>query len=107
MLINFTNHPSKDWSEEQLAAAAVYGKVQDLPFPPVPEDWDENNLAALAVDCAEKIAALNPQAVVCQGEFTLTADGWVLPMLSEWEICLTCFILLSRKHSAARAAALQ
>lgn len=73
MLINFTNHSSANWSKEQLAAAAVYGGVQDLPFPPVPEDWDEKQVAALAADCAEKIAALKPQAVVCQGEFTLTA----------------------------------
>ena len=39
MFINFTNHPSAQWSAEQKAAAQAYGEV-------------------------------NPDAVLCQGEFT-------------------------------------
>ena len=35
MLINFTNHPSAQWSAEQTAAAQVYGKVIDLAFPAI------------------------------------------------------------------------
>ena len=35
MLINFTNHPSAQWSAEQQAAAQVYGKVIDLAFPAI------------------------------------------------------------------------
>ena len=42
MLINFTNHPSAQWSAEQKVAAQVYGKVIDLA----------------------------PNAVLCQGECT-------------------------------------
>lgn len=73
MLINFTNHPSATWSEEQRAAALSYGEILDLPFPAVPEDWDEHQVAALAEEWAARIAGLHPAAVVCQGEFTLTA----------------------------------
>lgn len=73
MLINFTNHPSADWSEEQRTAAARYGVVKDLPFPAVPAEWDEAQVVALAFEWADRLAALKPQAVLCQGEFTLTA----------------------------------
>ncbi len=73
MLINFTNHPSDRWSREQREAALAYGEILDLPFPSVPEDWDEGRVAALAESWAARIAGLNPAAVVCQGEFTLTA----------------------------------
>ena len=35
MFINLTNHPSADWSEEQLKAAHQYGEVVDLSFPDI------------------------------------------------------------------------
>lgn len=73
MLVNFTNHPSERWSDEQRQAALAYGEIVDLPFPAVPEDWDEAQLTRLAREQAEAIAGLHPRAVVCQGEFTLTA----------------------------------
>lgn len=33
MLINFSNHPSTQWTELQLKAAEKYGHVFDFPFP--------------------------------------------------------------------------
>lgn len=33
MFINFSNHPSANWSREQLEAARRYGEVADLSFP--------------------------------------------------------------------------
>jgi hypothetical protein len=73
MLINFTNHPSAQWSREQLAAAEVYGEIRDFPFPEVPAEWDEVQLADEAEICVDELAAAQPQAVVCQGESTLSA----------------------------------
>ncbi len=90
MLINFTNHPSERWSEEQRAAALQYGEIVDLPFPTVPEDWDECRVAALAEDCAERIAAFQPRAVVCQGEFTLTVAVTALLLSKGIQVLAAC-----------------
>lgn len=70
MLINFTNHPSAQWSAEQTAAAQVYGKVIDLAFPAIDPATNEAVLDSLAAVYADHILHLNPDAVLCQGECT-------------------------------------
>ena len=35
MFLNFSNHASENWGEEQSAAAGKYGKIVDFPFPQV------------------------------------------------------------------------
>ena len=65
MLINFTNHPSTQWSAEQKAAAQVYGKVIDLAFPAIDPATNEAVLDSLAT-----VLHLSPDAVLCQGECT-------------------------------------
>lgn len=35
LLINLSNHPYKDWSEEQKKGAEKYGEVQDMAFPEI------------------------------------------------------------------------
>lgn len=72
MLINHTNHPSARWSEEQIAAARSYGEVVDVPFPDVPPVWSSEDVAALAEKQAARILAMEPAAVLCQGEFCYT-----------------------------------
>ena len=37
MFINFSNHPSRLWAEEERNAALQYGTIEDLAFPQVPE----------------------------------------------------------------------
>lgn len=37
MFINFSNHPSILWAEEERNAALKYGTIEDLAFPQVPE----------------------------------------------------------------------
>lgn len=37
MFINFSNHPSKLWAEDERNAALQYGTIEDLAFPQVPE----------------------------------------------------------------------
>ena len=53
MLINLSNHPFDRWGEDQKAAAAVFGECRDIPFPPIPADFD----AARVAELAEKYAA--------------------------------------------------
>lgn len=71
MLVNFTNHPSASWPEEQRRAAEKYGPIVDRPFPMVNAEWPESEIRRIALRESEAICALQPSAVVCQGEFTL------------------------------------
>ena len=73
MFVNFSNHPSSRWSEEQLKTARQeYGEIVDVPFPALDPCMDEKAIAEIGEDCIEKILKLSPCAVMCQGEFTLT-----------------------------------
>ncbi len=72
MLVNFSNHPSASWPEDQRRAAEKYGEIVDRPFPMVNAEWSEEEVRQTARREADAICALQPAAVVCQGEFTLT-----------------------------------
>ena len=73
VFVNFSNHPSSRWSEEQLKVAGQqYGEIVDVPFPSLDPCMDERAIAEIGEDCIEKILKLSPCAVMCQGEFTLT-----------------------------------
>jgi hypothetical protein len=72
IFINFSNHPSDKWSEEQLAAAQVYGDVVDIPFPNIEPAATETDIANLGNDYIQKILEMSPSAVMCQGEFTFS-----------------------------------
>lgn len=73
MLINLSNHPSQSWSEKQLTAAREqYGELTDIPFPPVSADSSRDKIQSIADELVEKIMTMKPDAVMCQGEFTLT-----------------------------------
>lgn len=73
LFINFSNHPSDTWTEEQITAALLYGdKIIDIPFPAVDPAMNESGLREIADKAAESILALKPAAVMCQGEFGLS-----------------------------------
>ena len=72
VFVNCSNHPSKNWGMQQLEAAHKYGEVVDVPFPAVNPDISEADLEKLAQRVLERILSMQPQAVMCQGEFTLT-----------------------------------
>lgn len=78
MLINFTNHPSDRWTDDQKnSAIELYGKVKDLPFPPVPTGAGATEVIAMADGIIDKILEMKVEspetfAVMAQGEFTLT-----------------------------------
>ena len=67
MFINHTNHASAKWSATQAEAARAWGAIEDLPFPDVGADWDEERVARLAEENAAKILAKEPRAPACGG----------------------------------------
>lgn len=71
MLINYTNHPSVSWSADQLTAAGKYGEILDIPFPAVSPSATAEEISRLAATETTRILQHHPDAVLCQGEFTL------------------------------------
>ena len=71
MIVNFTNHPSEVWGEKQTYEARKFGEIIDIPFPEVDPYADENMIEKLSEEYLQKIMALKPSHVLCQGEFTL------------------------------------
>lgn len=73
MLLNLSNHPSSSWKKEQSdAAVEKYQSVQDLPFPQISPEMEEEDLDALVEEYLIKIKAINPTAVHLMGEMTFT-----------------------------------
>lgn len=72
IFVNHTNHPSANWSAEQTLAAQAYGEIVDVPFPAVSAEASADEVRELVQVQLEKILALKPSSVLCQGEFTYT-----------------------------------
>ena len=73
MLLNFSNHPSANWSPEQRNAAVIqFGSVQDMDFPVVPPRATTDEVQQLAENCYMAIRKVDPYAVHITGEATLT-----------------------------------
>jgi len=58
MLINLSNHPSANWSTGQLAEAANYLQVIDLPFPAINPEADSKEIMRLAKNYDVKVRQL-------------------------------------------------
>jgi len=71
IFINFTNHESALWGDRQRREAEKYGEIIDLPFPSVHPCLTEQVVDALGNEYANRIIAMKPKAVICQGEFAL------------------------------------
>lgn len=72
IFINHSNHPSANWSQEQKEAALAHGDIVDMPFPELHADYTEQQISEAVQKSLDKILALAPAAVLCQGEFTYT-----------------------------------
>lgn len=80
MFINYSNHPSTTWSEDQLNAAKHYGDIYDVSFPDVSvlltekeiENLAEKQLEILQNTAKKQNCNLDQTVVMCQGEFSLT-----------------------------------
>ncbi len=72
VFINHTNHPSTRWSEEQCSAAEKFGTIIDFPFPDIAPQLSEKEVFLIVKENYVKILAMEPDAVLCQGEFCYT-----------------------------------
>ena len=72
MFVNFSNHPSSNWSEEQRKEAQAFGKILDIPFPAIPAMATTAEVVSMAEYWTEKIQRIRPECIMCQGEFTFT-----------------------------------
>lgn len=55
MFINLSNHPSSNWSTEQLEATRPYGEIVDMSFPAVSATGGEEYIASLVMKYASNI----------------------------------------------------
>ncbi len=72
IFINLSNHPSREWGENQLAAARKIGKITDIPFPPIDPQSTPEQIQKIAKSLFSFIRALGKPVVMIQGEFTFT-----------------------------------
>ena len=56
VFLNLSNHPSSDWQENQVQAAQAYGAIQDKPFPPIPPEASNREVADLAEQYARELS---------------------------------------------------
>jgi isopentenyldiphosphate isomerase len=77
MLLNLSNHPFENWSENQKALAKkLYGSVADVPFPQIDPHADEKEISKLAEEffqiCMRELGESRDEknAVHLMGEFT-------------------------------------
>ena len=76
MFINVSNHPSSNWNEEQIAAAASYGAIVDLLCPIIGPRRSDEELNALVETTCQKVKDLiatdesniSESIVMAQGE---------------------------------------
>lgn len=77
IFVNFSNHPSENWSNEQISAAKRIvsgGSIVDIAFPQVSGEADESEISRTTDKYAKEIISLNPSAVMCQGEFGICLE---------------------------------
>lgn len=72
VFVNFSNHPSELWGDDQKKAAEKYGDIIDVQFPLLGADLSENEIKKIGDECITQIMKHKPDVVMCQGEFTLT-----------------------------------
>lgn len=75
MLLNLTNHPSANWSAEQMQAAInMYDTVEDMPFPNIDPHWTEKEVKGVADEMAGNVRRMKPlpKAIHIMGELTFT-----------------------------------
>ena len=74
MFINFTNHPSGNWSEQQLTAARRYGEIVDLSFPIIEPTFTKEDILLLVKESSDVILGIKDDDTVVHvmGEMTFT-----------------------------------
>lgn len=86
VLLNISNHPSDEWSTEQMQAALKdYSDVEDFAHPPVSPEMTSDQVLKLALKVNKEVQIMDPAAVHVMGEHTfcytlvrlLQQDGYV------------------------------
>jgi len=73
MLLNFSNHPTKEWTANQKnIALEQYTTIQDLSFPSIDPHIDSSELVMLVKKYIIQIQQINPTAIHIMGEHTFT-----------------------------------
>ncbi len=71
MLVNFSNHPSSEWTRNQLETAREqFGTIKDAKHPDILPDWDAKKIREIAEKYHDQIMLWNPRAVHIMGEHT-------------------------------------
>jgi hypothetical protein len=78
MFYNLSNHPHINWGNAQLEAARKWGGIEDVPFPKVPAQLDEQDILRLARECVKKVKMSANDAIFVAGEY-----GIVFPIIDE------------------------
>ena len=97
MFINLTNHPSANWSKEQLSAARQYGEIVDLPFPIIEPSFTKDDILLLVKESTDAIMAImdGETVVHVMGEMTFTHN--LVNALKEMGI--TCLASTTKRNT--------
>lgn len=78
MFYNLSNHPHANWGNAQLEAARKWGDIEDVPFPEVNAQLNEQDILRVALECVKKIKMSKDDAIFVAGEY-----GFVFPIIDE------------------------
>lgn len=92
LLVNLSNHPYKDWSEDQKKAAEKYGEVQDMAFPEIDPamkiDKIKKEIAVAQIDEIKNMCKERRVTVHIMGEMSYTF--YVVSQLKAFGILCIC-----------------
>ncbi len=92
LLVNLSNHPYKDWSEDQKKAAEKYGEVQDMAFPEIDPamkiDKIKKEIAVAQIDEIKNMCKERRVTVHIMGEMSYTF--YVVSQLKAFGIRCIC-----------------
>lgn len=98
VFINLSNHPSSQWSAEQLNAARKLGEVMDIPFPQIDPQAPAEEIQRQASSLFSYISALENPVVMVQGEFTFTYQLVRLLQQAGIRAVVSCSQRISREY---------
>lgn len=91
MFINLSNHPSTNWSEQQInAAKKIGGEIIDISFPNIDPHDSSSSIQVLALRYYDQIINLNPDAVMVSGEYTFTLRLYSMLRYHGVPTCVAC-----------------
>ena len=90
MFVNFSSHPSADWCSTQIEEAQKYGEIIDVAFPDITPEINEQQIEEMADRYASEIIKMKPDAVMCQGEYSLTFSVALRLMSANIKVLCAC-----------------